>query len=116
MNLKDKIWIKSMEWFYKYWGCHQLPERSFSIFNYQLPICARCTGIIIGGFISLILIPFIDLPYYALIMIIPMILDGFIQLKTSYESNNFKRFITGFLYGFEIIAFISHTCKIFYKV
>lgn len=36
-------------------------------------------------------------------MILPLLLDGIIQLKTSYESNNIKRLITGFLFG---IAFI----------
>lgn len=31
---------------------------------------------------------------------IPMVIDGFIQLKTSYESNNIKRLITGSLFGY----------------
>ncbi len=29
-----------------------------------------------------------------------MIGDGFIQALTKYESNNIKRFITGFLFGY----------------
>ena len=29
-------------------GCHQMPERSFFYKGKQFPVCARCTGVIIG--------------------------------------------------------------------
>jgi uncharacterized membrane protein len=29
--------------------CHQMPERSFFIDGRQLPVCARCTGLYLGG-------------------------------------------------------------------
>ena len=28
--------------------CHQIPERSFHLVGFQLPVCARCLGIYIG--------------------------------------------------------------------
>lgn len=31
-----------------FWRCHQLPKRSLQIRGRQMPICARCTGILIG--------------------------------------------------------------------
>ena len=30
-------------------GCHQMPERSFFIRGKQFPVCARCTGVMIGN-------------------------------------------------------------------
>lgn len=36
----------------------------------------------------------------AVVILIPMIVDGVIQMKTSYESNNRRRFVTGFLFGY----------------
>jgi uncharacterized membrane protein len=33
--------------------CHQVPERSFHISGLQFPVCARCTGLYIGGAIGL---------------------------------------------------------------
>jgi uncharacterized membrane protein len=29
--------------------CHQLPERSFYLQSFQLPVCARCFGLYAGG-------------------------------------------------------------------
>lgn len=34
----------------------------------------------------------------------PMLLDGFIQLLTNYESNNFKRFFTGLIFGYALCS------------
>lgn len=33
-----------------------------------------------------------------------MVLDGVIQLKTKYVSNNYKRFITGVLFGYGFLG------------
>lgn len=29
--------------------CHQMPDRSFHLAGYQLPVCARCLGLYAGG-------------------------------------------------------------------
>ena len=105
---KDKIWIKSMMWFDKYWGCHQLPERSFFIGKYQMPICARCLGIIIGYIISIILLIFnINLNIYiSLLFVFITLLDWSLQFFNILISNNFRRLITGILGGIGIISII----------
>jgi len=33
--------------------CHQLPERSFVLFGGPLAVCARCTGLLLGGVLGL---------------------------------------------------------------
>lgn len=40
----------------------------------------------------------------AILLMLPLIADGFIQLKTSYESTNLRRVVTGFLFGFALCA------------
>lgn len=93
-----------MNFFDKYWGCHQMPERSFFIRGYQFPVCARCTGIIIGELVALLL-SVVYQKYHILIltMLFPMLLDGTIQFFTQYVSNNTRRLITGILFGFSFL-------------
>jgi len=38
---------------------------------------------------------------------VPMLADGFTQLFTSYESNNWKRLITGLFFGYGVIASVA---------
>jgi uncharacterized membrane protein len=35
--------------------CHQIPERSFHFSGIQFPVCARCTGLYVGGAAGLVL-------------------------------------------------------------
>ena len=35
--------------------CHQIPERSFHINGVQFPVCARCTGLYVGGLVGVML-------------------------------------------------------------
>lgn len=83
-------------------GCHQMPDRSFSYKGYQFPVCARCTGVIIGEFISIIAILCtlkIGL-IYALVLVLPLAIDGGVQYINVWKSNNLRRVITGILAGF----------------
>lgn len=101
MNKKDEKWISLMEYGNRI-GCHQMPERSFFYKGYQFPVCARCTGVIIGEIICIIII-LVNIKlniilYIALLLV--MGLDWFIQYINILESNNIRRLITGVLGGF----------------
>lgn len=82
-------------------GCHQMPHRSFYYKEKQFPLCARCTGILIGymvgivwaavaGYFSIIL---------SLLLILPLLIDGGIQYVIKKESTNTRRLVTGILAG-----------------
>ena len=88
--------------------CHRLPERSFFLFNWQFPVCARCTGIIIG----MLLMPIFHFEIirptilFVLISMMPTAIDGTTQALGRRESNNFLRLLTGILFGMGQVASI----------
>lgn len=105
------------KWLPIIFGCHHRPDRSFFYHGHQFPICARCTGELTGIISSILLFWFWHPSLIAaVVMMIPMIIDGFTQRLTSYESTNFKRFITGFLFGVGITALFSYSVTYTFKV
>ena len=83
-------------------NCHQLSHRSYTYNDNQMPFCVRDTGIFVG-----LLIGFIYSTRKKIILTLPIIiaallpigLDGTIQLLTDYESTNNRRMITGLIAG-----------------
>lgn len=102
-------------WIYKwlpiFFGCHCRPDRSFFCKGRQLPLCARCTGELFGILAGLVLI-FVWQPsvWVPAVLLLPLILDGVIQLKTAYESNNLKRVVTGFFFGYGLMTLAALLC------
>lgn len=95
------------KWLPIFCGCHQRPERSFFVKGYQMPVCARCEGELIGILAALIAVWFLRPPYWLMaVMMVPMAADGLIQGLTEYESTNWRRLITGILFGFGITMII----------
>lgn len=102
-----------MKFIYKYlpiiFGCHCRNDRSFYFNNKKFPLCARCTGELFGILFSCLTFKLINISILInIIFMIPMVIDGFIQLKTNYESTNTKRLLTGILFGYGL-------CNIFIK-
>ena len=89
-------------------GCHQREDRSFFIGKWQFPICSRCTGILVGQIIAVILYLFkIKVPtIIGLLFLFIMFLDWYIQYKKIKESTNLRRFITGTLAGIGQISIV----------
>ncbi|MFW5795524.1 MAG: DUF2085 domain-containing protein [Bacillota bacterium] len=93
-------------------SCHQDKNKSFNFIYKYLGICARCAGIYLGIFFSIILI-LLASPWYVYFLIgIPLIIDGITQYKGFRNSNNFIRLLTGFLFGPTLvyILYLFHYC------
>ena len=83
-------------------NCHQRAERSFFLHGNQMPFCARCTSIFLGLTVGAAILIFLSLElhiFWILLGLVPMGLDGGIQLITDYESTNLMRFLTGSIAG-----------------
>ena len=93
-----------------------MPERSFFIGGYQFPLCARCTGILAGHVIGMVVSLFRDVSFLSLIGTIPLMIDGTVQQLTSYESTNDRRLFTGILYGFGMMSACIHAVRRIVKV
>ncbi|HEX8282349.1 MAG TPA: DUF2085 domain-containing protein [Pyrinomonadaceae bacterium] len=85
------------------WWCHQLPARSPHLFGAQLPLCWRCTGILLGALALLgwlllkrRLPPLI--PCLLLSLLLP--LDVLYNVVTHGDGDNARRLVTGLLWGF----------------
>lgn len=101
--------------------CHQRPDRSFALAGNQLPVCERCLAIELGmaaAFAATLLVAprggfFTSLSAFlpgrfrsaagvltvGLVLMLPMAVDGWLQLVTVYVSATPQRIGTGFLYG-----------------
>lgn len=98
--MNDKQWCKLMSIGEKL-GCHQMPERSFFYKEYQFPVCARCTGVILSSIVSLFVFLKKKLPIWCCIIMSGIMFgDWFIQFIGWKKSNNKRRLITGLIGGF----------------
>lgn len=81
-------------------GCHQRADRSYAIGKYQFPLCARCTGIFLSS-IAGYAVYFKKKPKLStgMLLVIPMAVDGTMQLAGIKESTNARRLFTGMLGG-----------------
>ena len=83
-------------------NCHQKLERSYSYNQNQMPFCTRDVGIFAGLMIGFtyalgrrieLTLPLI------LLSLVPIGIDGTVQLLTDYESTNIRRVVTGLIAG-----------------
>lgn len=88
--------------------CHGLPDRTIYFRNKPLPLCARCTGTLLGVFTLPIFHWGILDPSIELIFILgaPALFDALTQFLGWRKSNNKLRLLTGFLLGMGIGALI----------
>jgi uncharacterized membrane protein len=89
-----------------YWqgdvNCNLIASRSFFLNGNQMPVCSRCLAIYAGMAVALLFSTrrFYMIKGWGLIFgLVPMGMDGGLQLFGFYESNNPIRVLTGFLGG-----------------
>lgn len=83
-----------------YFGCHQMPERSFFYKGYQFPVCARCTGILISIPLAVFCFFTMTVSWEMCVgMSLVMLIDWLIQFANIKQSNNARRFVTGLIGG-----------------
>ncbi|HEY0174633.1 MAG TPA: DUF2085 domain-containing protein [Pyrinomonadaceae bacterium] len=85
------------------WWCHQLPARSPHLFGAQLPLCWRCTGILLGALaLTGWLVRTRKLP--PLLLCVPLALllplDVLYNVIDGGDGDNARRLVTGLLWGF----------------
>jgi uncharacterized membrane protein len=105
--------VSLLHWF-GFGLCHQLPERSFFGGGYQVPVCARDTGIYIGFVLSFALIAWIDkgrrrsgLPAWPVLILGALFVgimawDGVTSYAGWRTTDNAIRLITGLLAGWAL--------------
>jgi len=106
-----------MQWFFQAVGyglCHQLSSRSLFAGAYQLPVCARDTGIYLGFALSAVLIVFLargsrpteaPRPFLLVVVLLffgVMVLDGATEYAGLRATNNDLRLVTGLLAGYAL--------------
>ena len=91
--------------------CHQNPARSPHLFGAQLPLCWRCTGIVIGALAFVAwLFRARRLPalWLSVALALAMPLDVLQAVLTRGEGDNARRLSTGTLWGFFAASLALH--------
>ena len=111
------------EFFYRAFHpiCHQLPERSFHLFDEKLAVCSRCSSIYFAFFVATIAYPIItptllrkesfgqhsNTPRSLLLAaLLPMLIDVGLDFLGIYASTFTTRTITGAVFGFVLPFFV----------
>jgi uncharacterized membrane protein len=96
------------------WWCHQLPARSPHVWGAQLPLCWRCTGILIG---TLSLLGWLlwkkRVPPFRLSLAFALLLplDVLHAVVTGGQGDNARRLLTGVLWGIFGSSLFLHLVK-----
>lgn len=94
-----------LSWF----PCHRRLDRTIHIRGKAMPLCARCSAILVGYWFTPIAVGLsMTAPIWLCLAIcLPMVIDGYTQLWNWRNSNNFLRVMTGLAFGIGQSLFIS---------
>jgi uncharacterized membrane protein len=94
--------------------CHQIPERSLFLNDNQMPFCSRDLGIFVGLVAGMLLAILLNIRISILLFLltlVPMGIDGSLQLLTDYESSNMLRLMTGLIAGVGVSLIMSRLAR-----
>ena len=91
----------------RYFGCLPLcngrAERAPHVGSFVFPLCYRCFGVVVGATTACILLNIgaIQKPsqLIAVLLVLPLIIDGTLQYSNILESSNYRRLTIGLLCG-----------------
>jgi uncharacterized membrane protein len=118
VKIPDKDFYQRMMFIGMISGCHQIADRSFSVKGKQFPVCARCTGVLIGNIGAFLIFFVYPLPIlFCLVGCAIMFADWLIQYLNIRESTNVRRLITGVIGGYSLTTLyctgIKHLIQFF---
>jgi len=86
--------------------CHQLPERSFHLGGFQLPVCARCVGLYSGaaiGALATVVMRPVGVPRRARQILVlgalPTVITIALEIAGLWPTTNIVRAVAGFPLG-----------------
>jgi len=93
--------------------CHQRADRSFFLRGRQVPVCARCLGLLVG--VTLVPLYCHDLRLAAALIFV-MLLDGCTQAFHLRESRNWLRFLTGIGFSLGCGGWLVKACHYLWNI
>lgn len=88
-------------------GCHQRRDRSFSWRGRQVPLCARCLGMLVGPVLVPLYFCFPN-PWIAVVSFSAFLVDASTQFVGLRESNNWLRLLTGAAFSASVLFLLIH--------
>lgn len=103
----------------KYPICNHREDTAPRIFGQPFLLCWRCTGVMISFIVMVVVRDFVNISFgvfeviSGVLLMLPMIFDGYIQYFLKHESTNLRRSVTGILFGigFSLVVFIFESMK-----
>lgn len=109
-------WINISDPIYSFYShiCHQMPSRSFHIFEHQFAVCSRCFGVYFGLLLGMFIYPMFRSmeeiePFprvWLFASMIPMGIDFSLTFFGIWENTYFTRVTTGLILGFACAIYI----------
>ncbi|WP_373289037.1 DUF2085 domain-containing protein [Aureimonas endophytica] len=92
--------------------CNARPHTAIRILNWELPLCARCCGVVGGSITAATLTPVLAGTWQPPLSLVAVACfacasDGIISYRRPEATNNFVRFVTGYALGSSLTLWIG---------